>query len=188
MTTYKRVFISHSKDDPRLGFFHKVFSGLDTKAIWAQFERIETPAHESIKNLVNSSDALFVLLSNQLVDIAKRHTANWVSFEIGLAANYRSQYVIPMLLQNRIDVYVFEPIDERIDFAVPYCIYYMQYCDSMEDLQFLRELIELAPNHNKGLQINCPYDDCKVQFKLLTDIDSFPCPTCRKDIQFKPTS
>jgi hypothetical protein len=147
-----------------------------------EFENINPPAYQSIKNFVNSSDALFVLLSNKLVDMTRRHTANWVSFEIGLAANYRSQYAIPMLLQDRIDVYVFEPLEERIDFAVPYCTYYMQYCDSMDNLQFLRELIQLAPNHNKGLQTNCPYDDCKIQFKLLTDTDRFPCPTCRREI------
>jgi hypothetical protein len=183
LAMYRKVFISHSKDDPRLGFFHKLFSGLETKAVWMEFECIKPPAHESIKSFVNSSDALFVLLSDQLVDITRRHTANWVSFEIGLAANYRSQYVIPMLLQDRIDVYVFEPLEERIDFAIPYCTYYMQYCDSMDNLQFLRELIESAPNHNKGIQTFCPHNDCQVQFKLLTKTDRFPCPTCRREIQ-----
>jgi hypothetical protein len=179
---YQSVFISHSKDDPHLDFFHKVFSGLNTKAVWMEFEGIRPPAYQSIKNFVNASNALFVLLSSPLLDIEKRYTANWVSFEIGLAANWRSPFLIPRLLQDRIDVYVFEPLEDPIDFAVPYCTYYMPYTDSTEYLQFLRELIQNAPQHNKGEPVKCPYPNCQVEFKLLTKIENFVCPTCRRGI------
>lgn len=180
---YKTVFISHSKDDSRLSFFHKVFSGLHTKAVWMEFEGIQPPAYQSIKNFVNESNALFVLLSSPLLDINKRHTANWVSFEIGLAANWRSSFLIPKLLQDRIDVYVFEPLEEPIDFAVPYCTYYMFYTDSNEHLQFLRELLQDAPYHNKGEPVKCPHPKCKVEFKILNAIEDFVCPTCRRGIR-----
>jgi len=180
---YQSVFISHSKNDPRLDFFHRVFSGLNTKAVWMEFEGIRPPAYQSIKNFVNASNALFVLLSSPLLDIRKRHTANWVSFEIGLAANWRSTYIIPRMMQDRIDVYVFEPLEEPIDFAVPYCTYYMPYTDSIENLQFLRELIQDAPYHNKGEPVKCPYPKCQVEFKLLTDVENFVCPTCRQGIR-----
>lgn len=180
---YETVFISHSKDDPRLDFFHKVFSGLRTKAVWMEFERIEPPAYQSIKNFVNQSNALFILLSNPLLSIEKRHTANWVSFEIGLAANWRSPHLIPKILQDRIDVYVFEPLEEPVDFAVPYCTFYMLYSDSTGDLQFLRELIQTAPQHNKGVPTKCPWPNCQVEFWLLTDVEEFVCPTCRQGVR-----
>ena len=179
---YQSVFISHSKDDPNLDFFHKVFSGLNTKAVWMEFEDIHPPAAQSIKFHVNNSNALFVLLSKPLLDLTKRHTANWVSFEIGLAANYRSPYIIPMFTQDHLDVYVFEPHDEQIDFAVPYCTYYMIYDKSLTHLKFLKELIDYAPNHNKGIHVKCHYNNCKVEFKILSSIDTFVCPTCRRRI------
>lgn len=179
---YQSVFISHSKDDPHLDFFHKVFSGLNTSASWMEYEDINPPACQFIKNKLNNSNALFVLLSQPLLDLTKRHTANWVSFEIGLAANYRSPYLIQKIIQDHLDVYVFEPQGEGIDFAVPYCTYYMLYDKSVDQLKFLKELIQNAPNHNKGILVKCPYKDCQIEFKILNKIEKFVCPTCRKEV------
>jgi hypothetical protein len=151
-----------------------------------EFENIKPPAYQSIKDFVNGSNALFVLLSPQLLEPARRHTANWIAFEIGLAANWRSHFLIPRITQDRIDVYVFEPFDEPVDFCVPYCTYYMQHSGSEGELRFLRELIENAPFHNKGIPIKCPYADCQIEFKLLADIENFVCPTCRRGIANKP--
>lgn len=163
-----------------------MFSGLHTKAVWMEFENIQPPAYQSIKNLVNGSNALFVLLSPQLLELDRRYTANWVAFEIGLAANWRSHFLIPRITQDRIDVYVFEPLDEPIDFPIPYCTYYMPYDGSSEELTFLKELIQDAPYHNRGIPVKCPYDNCKIEFKLLKDIEHIVCPTCRQGIVWKP--
>lgn len=184
---YQSVFISHSKDDPHLDFFHRIFSGLNTKSVWMEFEDIQPPAYQSIKDYVNSSDALFVLLSNPLLDIRKRHTANWISFEIGLAANWRSPSIIPRIIQDHIDVYVFEPIDEPIDFAVPFCTFYMPYDYTVDALKFLKELIQKAPHHKKGKWVECPYPDCKVEFNLLTKLEDFTCPVCRRGMSLSST-
>ncbi len=181
---YNTVFISHSKDDKRLDFFHKVFSGIHTKAVWMEFENIKPPAYQSIKDFVNGSDALFVLLSPELINL--RHTSNWVSFEVGLATNWRSPFLIQKVIQDRIEVYVFEPLQERLDFCIPYCTYYMPYSGSNDEIKFLKELIEFAPNHNKGMPVKCPYPDCQIEFKLLTQIENFSCPTCRRGISIKP--
>ena len=172
---YNRVFISHSKDDPNLGFFHKVFSGLNTKAIWMEFESITPPAGVSIANEIHHSDALFVLLSNELV--SRPHTSSWVSFEIGLAA--RS---IKTMLYKGIDIYVFEPLDNPIDFVVPYCDYYMLYKDAVDHIKYLKNIITV-PLHGKGLPVvRCPYPDCQIGFRLLTDVNEFNCPVCRQRI------
>lgn len=181
---YKTVFISHSKHDRRLEFFHKVFSGLHTKAVWMEFENIKPPPYQSIKNFVNESNALFVLLSPELFNL--KHTANWVAFEVGLAANWRSPALIQKIIQDRIDVYVFEPLSERVDFCVPYCTYYMQYNESDVEVKFLKELVDLAPSHNKGIPIKCPYPQCQIEFKLLNVTENFVCPSCRQGITTKP--
>ena len=118
--------------------------------------------------------------------IARGYTANWVAFEIGLATNWRSHYLIPRITQDHIDIYVFEPVNELVNFCVPYCTYYMPYQGSGSELGFLRELIEDAPYHNKGIPVKCPYDKCKIEFKLLADLEFFYCPTCKQGITMSP--
>jgi len=183
---YSKVFVSHNKDDPNLDFFHRIFSGINTKAIWMEFENIIPPPYESIRKEVNQSNAIFVLLSEPLLN--KPHTSNWVSFEIGLAANYRSPavpYRPQLFKQIGLDVYVFEPFQTHVNFAVPYCTYYMLYEGNIEELKLLKEMIQNAPSHNKGLPVKCQYKDCQVEFKLLSNIEEFYCPTCRRGIELK---
>lgn len=179
---YKKVFISHSKDDPNLEFFHKVFSGVGTEAMWMEFEEIVPPPYAYIMNKLNQCDAVFVLLSDYL--LSKPETHNWVSFEIGLAANYQIQSIFPGLRQKGLDVFVFEPISRSIDFAVPYCTYYMPYVGDTEDIKFLKDLIKNTPFHQKGITVQCPNNNCRLEFKLLTDVKEFVCPSCRRGIYF----
>lgn len=180
---YKKVFISHSRDDPYVDFFHKVFSGVTTEAKWMEFEDITPPPYAYIMNEVNQCDAVFVLLSDNI--LSQSHTHNWVSFEIGLATNYQSPAFFPAFRRRGLDVYVFEPFSKRVDFAVPYCTYYMLYdSGSTKEIKFLKELIRDAPYHPKGVGVQCPYDDCRLEFKLLTRIEKFVCPSCRKGIKY----
>ena len=179
---YKKVFISHSRDDPNLDFFHKVFSGIATEAKWMEFEDITPPPYEYIINELNQCDAIFVLLSDNI--LSQSHTYNWVSFEIGLAANYKSVFY-PTFGQRGLDVFVFEPFSKRVDFAVPYCTYYMPYDDkSIEEIKFLKELIKDAPYRPKGVGVQCPYDDCRLEFKLLVEIEEIVCPSCIRGIEY----
>ena len=180
---YKKVFISHSKDDPHLDFFHKVFSGIATESIWMELENLTSPPYACIREKLNQCDAVFVLLSKHI--LSKPHTANWVSFEIGLAAN---RQVSTMLTRKKgLDVYVFEPLSERIDFAVPYCTYYMPYYDrGIDEIQYIKELIRDAPLHRKGFKVQCPHYDCRLEFKLLTNVEVLACPSCRKDFTIMP--
>ena len=178
---YKKVFISHSKDDPNLDFFHKVFSGIATESIWMEFENITPPPYAYIMDKVNQCDAVFVLLSDYI--LSQPHTHNWVSFEIGLAANNQSSAFPSPFGQGGLDVFVFEPQSKKVNFAVPYCTYYMLYdSERIDEIQFLQDLILGAPNHKKGYETQCPYDDCRLNFKLLNEIEEFVCPSCRRDI------
>ena len=183
---YKAVFVSHSRYDPNLDFFHKIFSGLQTESVWMEFEDISPPPFLFIRDNVNKSDALFVLLSKYLVD--RQHTNNWVSFEVGLAANREKCNVIPGIAQRELglDVWVFEPVDEDIGFAVPYCTYYMRYKPTVEALKWLRDRLRGDTSTRFGVSVTCPYDDCKISFNYLSRFytDSLNCPACRRGIQF----
>ena len=181
---YNQVFISHSKDDPNLDFFHRIFSGMKTRSVMMEFEKITPPSYEIIRRKVNESDAVWVLLSDYLLE--RLHTNNWVSFEIGLAAN-RQKSIFPLYPpQIGIEVYVFESLGRQIDFPVPYCNYYMPYEGNREELKFLRNVIKAAPYLGKiGTPVRCPYPDCNIKFKLLRDAKQFICPACRKRIEFK---
>lgn len=183
---YGTVFISHSKYDPNADFFHRVFSGLKTDSVWMEYEDIIPPPWETIRTNVNGSDAIFVLLSTPLLN--QVHTNNWVSFEVGLAANSR-KLLQPANLAG-LDVYVFEPKDKQIEFPVPYCTHYMLYEKTDEEIRFLKEMIKEAPLEPDVEFITCPYDsNCGVTFYLLSNIESFACPACRGDISLsKPTS
>lgn len=174
---YKQVFISHSKEDPNSEFFHKIFSGTNIKSVWLEFEDITPPPASFIRDRINESDAVFVLRSEQLASI--HWTRNWVSFEVGLAANLRKHIFAPL----GIDIYVFDPADQKIDFPVPYFNYYMPYNTNVEHLKFIRQMINEAPCHYKGMPVRCPYDDCKIEFKLLADVNTFYCPACGEKIQ-----
>lgn len=179
---YKTVFISHSKHDPNLDFFHKIFSAVRTKAIWMEFEDIEPPPYRSIRDNINRSDAIFVLLSKFLID--RQYTNNWVSFEVGLAVNCKRSSVAPEKaeLEQGLHVWVFEPSDELIEFAVPYCTYYMRYQADMMTLKRVKLALEKAPTNTLGVPATCQSDNCKLAFQYLTKDYAIPfqCPACRK--------
>lgn len=187
---YKTVFISHSKDDPNLEFFHKVFSGLPIESIWMEFEEIEPPPFLSIRDKVNRSDALFVLLSEYLVD--RRYTSNWCSFEVGLAANRERLNVAPKDAQAKLglDVWVFEPLGKDISFAVPYCTHYVRYQPGTDSIKLLKDILRYEFTGKLGVTLTCPWDECKLSFKyfgfptyFVSPAYSLNCPACRRDVR-----
>lgn len=170
---YKTVFISHSKYDPNLNFFHKIFSALSIESVWMEFEDIQPPPQLSIKDNVNRSDALFVLLSQHPID--KQYTNNWVSFEVGLATN------------RELDIYVFEPIDENVNFAIPFFTHYMRYPATEAAFKWLRDRLRGGSLASSGVTISCPQDDCKIVFHYLSRLytDSYFCPACKREVVFQ---
>lgn len=184
---YRTVFISHSRYDPNLDFFHKVFSAVPITAIWMEFEDITAPPYLSIRDNVNKSDALFVLLSEHLVD--KQHTNNWVSFEVGLAANRTKVFEKDSKNLNiqGLDVYVFEPIDQHIAFTVPYFTHFMRYRNNDQAFIWLRNMLRGNKLSTSGFSIHCPWASCKIEFNYLSRFytDSYYCPACGGEVIFK---
>lgn len=183
-TIYNTVFISHSKDDPNTDFFHQVFSQLDAKSIWMEFENISAPPFVSIRDQVNDSDALFVLLSDHLIGLA--HTNNWVSFEVGLAANLNmSRSSSQELSTIGLPVWVFEPLDKDIHYTVPYCTHYMKYKSEPLAVRWLCEILE-DPSSKGGIGVKlvCPNINCRLSFFYLSaHTKTLACPACRKQMK-----
>ena len=183
---YKKVFISHSRHDPNLSFFKEIFAILPTESKWMELENIEPPPSLSIRREINESDAVFVLLSEELVDL--QHTSNWVSFEVGLAANHNLSEDASgnNKEKQRLDVWVFEPLDKDIAFAVPYLTHYMRYYLAQETTTWLRDRLRDRTPQNVGMPMECPYGDCRIAFNYLSRYytDELSCPACRRSIHF----
>jgi hypothetical protein len=172
-TSVTKIFISHSQDDPNLGFFHKAFSATEVKAIWMEFEDITPPAWATIAKNVRESSSLFVILNKSLNQDQYEHTKNWVSFEVGLACMAKKP------------VWVFEPFDEEILFVVPYLTHLAKFePDNREHLKILKNWVEshgLVPKPNSYLEIESP--SCNINFNLFTAIEKFSCPNCRAGLE-----
>ncbi|MFC2001270.1 hypothetical protein ACFLUZ_02060 [Chloroflexota bacterium] len=184
---YKTVFISHSKDDPNLGFFQRVFAALPIESIWMELEDIKPPPYISIIENVNRSDALFVLISEHLLD--KQHTNNWVSFEVGLAANREkvSETGLTASSSHGLDVYVFESIDQHTPFAVPYFTHFMRYPKENKFETWLKNQLKNANLSYAGFSIQCSWDKCKKEFNYLSRFftNFYFCPACSGEVIFK---
>jgi len=183
---YKKVFISHSKHDPNLSLFKEIFAMLPTESKWMELENVEPPPALSIRREINESDAVFVLLSENLVDL--QHTSNWVSFEVGLASNRTPPEHAAMSASGRsgLDIWVFEPLEKTVRFPVPYLTHYMRYPLDQGAVKWLRDVLRDSDPRHLGMATECPYEDCKISFRYLSRLytDDLWCPACRNYIRF----
>lgn len=83
-----QVFISHSsRDKNEMQFFRDLFNDTNVEPIFMEFEkwsRNYNPNWLWIRKEIQKSKALFVVLTKNITE--RKHTQNWVSFEIGVAA------------------------------------------------------------------------------------------------------
>ncbi len=175
-----RIFLSHSKGDEKIrDFFIKIggLAGVEIKAM--EFETIASPAWGTIRSWLFSSNALFVLLGEEIIDKGI-FTQNWISFEVGIACG--------MSLTSGKDVWVFEPVQYNVRFPVPYLDHYMLYeIDDVDSMNYIREIMEGYKSLFKKIpqgfvEVECSH--CGVNFKLHTQLQEFNCPACRKRIRF----
>lgn len=175
------VFISHSKKDKEFkGFFDKVFAGTHARRICVEFEDYELPPWRPIRNWIQQSRALFLLLSPKIIE--SRYTQNWISYEVGIASGV-SPYK---------DIWVFERIDEPVDFPVPYLNHYMIVdIEDKNHSRYVKEIVSfyqpflLNPPRPHGIIVECPVETCGAVFELHTRIQSFKCPSCRQPLELE---
>lgn len=211
MTT---IFLSHSKHDSNIiDVFRKSFQNTNVSPMLMEFEQFSNPPWLDIKHNIESSSALFVLLSNNLK--ISDYTQNWVSYEIGIAVEANKQ------------VWVFEDVNNQILFPIPQVHHYVRYDSSqIESLNYLQTIIRSyglnargalglgllsllafsnpaialagtligskinVPPQPVGSTIECNYQNCKVSFQYHNLDENILCPSCRQPltIQFDSDS
>ena len=190
------IFISHTKRDKEFcDAFDSVVARVKIKAYRSEYEKIVRPAWKPIKDAINKSSALFLLIGKELVESQDseepgwRHTQNWIAYEVGVAS------------QRGIDVWVICD-DVLINFPVPYINNYLTTGLKEEKaFDYLRDILEqykigwtfpypytdlLDPKQKFG--VFCPFDNCKLEFNLhvaLLPGDVIRCPQCLREMEFR---
>ena len=176
-----KVFESHTKlDSDFCNVFDIACARVGIRAFRSEYESIQLPAWQTIRNELRESKALFLLVGKALVDAQRTHssdweyTQNWISYEIGIAC------------QLGIDVWVL--CDEvEINFPVPYLNNYIPYTIRNEGnfSKFVRVLQNYANektyNLNNEDSVTCCYSDCSISYNLPAKVPKggkIVCPCC----------
>lgn len=184
-----QVFLSHTKDDRKfLDDFDRVVARVGIKAFRSEFETIEIPQWKTIKEAMEKSVAMFLLVGEQLVAHQAsptpdwKYTQNWIAYEMGLAC------------QAGIDVWVYcDNVD--INFPVPYFNNYALFgLATKRNFKFLKDILTAynsgqtfpVPTWNRNTY--CPCDNCGIKFNLHSTLPPgkvIKCPQCLRDMVFK---
>jgi len=193
-----QVFMSHTRlDREYCDKFDSAAARVGVKVFRSEFETLEAPAWKTIKDEINKSSALFLLVGKELVKAQAssefildarekwKFTQNWISYEIGLAC------------QRGIDVWVICD-SVPINFPVPYLNNYAIWGIQREHPPSLAWIKWVFTEYSNGRSIPidrepkikciCPYDGCKSIFNLHSEIPKngeVPCPTCLRTMTFK---
>ena len=183
-----KVFESHTKLDSEFcDVFDRACARVGIDAFRSEYESIQPPAWQTIRNELRQAKALFLLVGKSLVEEQETHssdwdyTQNWISYEIGIAS------------QLGIDVWVLcDGI--QINFVVPYLNNYFPYSiREKENLQlFVGVLQDYASGKKYGLNYNegavtCPYSDCLITYNLHAIVPKdgeIVCPCCLRPMVF----
>jgi len=181
-----QIFISHTKDDVEFcDKFDRAVARVGIKAFRSEFETIEIPQWKTIKEAMEKSVAMFLLVGKELVAHQRdptpdwKYTQNWIAYETGLAC------------QKGIDVWVICDKVE-INFPVPYFNNYDVWGLSLrENIDWLKSVLNFynsggsyaEPIPNK--RIHCQHKDCRINFNLHSALPkgaTIKCPQCLRDI------
>jgi hypothetical protein len=191
-----QVFISHTKlDSECCDKFDSAASRVGLRVFRSEFEKMESPAWKTIKDEINKSSALFLLVGKELVKAQAlsetnekerekwKFTQNWIAYEIGVAC------------QQGIDVWVICD-SVNINFPVPYLNNYDVWGINREVKQSLDWIKGVFTNYSNRLSFpvglgpdrKCLCPSCGAVFNLHSVLPrdmEVPCPTCLKSMVFK---
>lgn len=182
------LFMSHTKLDKKFcDKFDNVVARVGVKVFRSEFETIEPPAWKTIKEQIEASRAVFLLVGKKLVEAQAmsstsekmrnewKHTQNWIAYEVGLAC------------EKGIDVWVMCD-GVKINFPVPYLNNYAIHGIKTKDqFDFARSVLEdyrRGESYPLGMSdrdISCPHQKCKAEFNLhsvILEKGEVVCPTC----------
>jgi len=188
--TYQ-LFVSHTQKDMKFcDEFDRACARVGIRAFRSEFETIEVPAWQSIREAMRKSRALFLLVGHELVASQAspyqqetwKYTQNWIAYEIGLAC------------ERGIDVWVVCDEGVGINFPVPYFNNYEPFgLGPGPSFDFMRSILSL---YSQGLTfqfgtlnrgVRCPYAGCQVEFNLHAELQptqTIICPQCLRVIVF----
>jgi len=182
-----KVFESHTKLDGKFcDVFDRACARVGIDAFRSEYESIQPPAWQTIRNELRQSKALFLLVGEALVEAQGRHnsdweyTQNWISYEIGIAS------------QLGIDVWVLCD-GVTINFPVPHLNNYIPY--SIEIDENFKLFVGLLEGYVKGnrydldeiVAVTCPYGNCSIRYNLRARLPKggeVICPCCLQPIVF----
>ena len=184
-----QIFISHTKEDVEFcDMFDRACARVGLKAFRSEFESIGIPQWKTIKEAMDKSIAMFLLVGKKLVAHQAspspdwKYTQNWIAYETGLAC------------ERGIDVWVYcDNVD--INFPVPYFNNYAVY--GMRERKNFEVLKGILKNYNNGhtfpvptwdRNTYCPYKECGIKFNLHSALPSgkvIKCPQCLRNIIYK---
>ena len=178
-----KVFESHTKlDSDFCDVFDRACARVGIDAFRSEYEDIQPPAWQTIRNELRKSKALFLLVGKALTHAQAIHgseweyTQNWISFEIGVAS------------QLEIDVWVV--CDDLVfNFPVPHLSNYFPYSIRSDDN--FRAFVSILQGYADGekyvlneiFEVTCPYSDCSLTYNLWASVEKggdILCPSCLK--------
>ncbi|NLD48744.1 MAG: hypothetical protein GX660_16390 [Clostridiaceae bacterium] len=188
-----KIFISHTrKDNDLCDDIDRISSRVGIKSFRSEFETILHPAWKVIKEELNQSAALFLVIGRELVkntdgnDKNWKFTQNWISFEVGIAC------------QSGKDIWAICEEGVSMNFPVPYVNNYIsgRFKDKNDSgFMILKgvlndyingEIFKYPFNKCKNhVAVICP--DCKLEFNLFSVIPrsgTIRCPNCLRDMSF----
>ncbi len=180
-----QIFVSHTKEDVEFcDMFDRACARVGLKAFRSEFETIQLPQWKTIKEAMDKSIAMFLLVGKQLVAHQAsptpdwKYTQNWIAYETGLAC------------ERGIDVWVYcDNVD--INFPVPYFNNYALYgMRERENFEVLKGILtrynsgETFPAPTWGRGTYCSHKECGIKFNLHSALPAgttIKCPQCLRD-------
>ena len=189
MAGITRVFLSHTKlDKDFCDKFDNICSNVGMKRFRSEFAEIDKPPWRTIKEQLDNSRALFLLVGRELVNQQAspynpdwKFTQNWISYEVGIAH------------ERNIDIWVVCDSVE-INFPVPYFNNYVPFgLDPKASMKYMNTVLETYlrsysfPIRHKpdSITLQCP--SCGLEFNLHATLEpgqEIMCPHCLNGIKF----
>lgn len=176
-----KVFESHTKDDIEFcDVFDRACARVGIDAFRSEYETIDPPAWQTIRDELSQSRALFLLIGRALVETQAAHTAeweytqNWISYEIGIA--------------SALDIDIWVLCDGvTINFPVPYFNNYIPY--SIRTARNFKYIVGVLRHYAEGhkydirdeVKVTCLNSDCGITFNLHARVKKghkVTCPCC----------
>jgi len=183
------VFVTHSQYDKKeINFFTNIAARSGFRVYLMEWEDLDGKySAERIRDIIKSNwtenvKIVVVLLGeNVLNPPSQTYTQNWITFEVGIAADSKKP------------VWVLENKDNPIDYPIPFVSDYYQYeLDKVDDLQSIGDIIQYQmsnpPEYNqiyKKVTETCPNKDCNAEFRIWNRYyDDLDCPVCRQTMKW----